>query len=146
MLGKTFLTEDEIKRLRKKGLLEDTAEDLIKEAWRFGVYSGRLTAKAPEDVKIGEFLRYMGGTLPALSFEEKMGLEHAKAHIAEHIRGLGNTMSKDAHTVLIEGNTKQRRTQMLKIRGAIAEGISERKTVKDIAESLKILIKDAVSA
>jgi hypothetical protein len=140
VLGKNYLTEAEIKRLRKNGLLTDVAGDLLREAYQFGVYSGRVPGKAPEDVKVGEFLRYMGGTLPALTFEERQTIDHAKNHIATHIRGLGNSFSKKVQSVLIDGDKKVRRTKILQIRGGVSEGISRRKTFKEIAQNLKSMV------
>ncbi len=140
VLGKDYLSDTEIKRLKKKGLLRDVADDLIKEAYRFGVYSGRLPSKAPEEMKVGEFLRFMGGTNPALTFEERQIMDHAKNHIATHIRGLGNTFSKKVQAVLIDGDKRLRRTKMLQIRGIVSEGLSHRKTVKEITQNLKSLV------
>lgn len=142
VLGKGYLTQTEVRRLRQQGLLTSASEDLVQEAYMFGVYSGRLPAKAPEDIKLGEFVRFMGGTLPALSFEEKKAVEHAKRNLAVYIRGLGNAMSKKGHQILIDGDSKLRRTRMMQIRKVGSEGIDQRKTVRRIAQQLKELTQD----
>lgn len=142
VLGREYLTDAEVRRLRQQGLLQDVAEDLVEEAYRFGVLSGRLPGKAPEDIKLGEFIRFMGGTLPALTFEEKQAIDHAKRNIAVYVRGLGNTLAKKGHQVLVDADAKLRRRRMLQIRQLVSEGMDQRKTIKEVAQSLKDLTKD----
>lgn len=144
--GPESLTDDEIKELIERGLLDtnDLNHGLIKDAYYISRVRNGLDFKERPKVDIKQFREQMNRNGPNLSSREQYAIIHTK-------RSAGNYLTKlrDSALSSIEGEMRawnyDERNRLLTevIRPTIEEGIAEAKTtVNEVASRLRERTKD----
>lgn len=110
-VGVDILSDDDLQLLSKYGVDPVTLSSIssVEEAYRFGMLSEVLSNERVKRMTYDELKKFIseGKYLPYTS-QEKATLKHLKQSTYSHIKGLGNKISQDARTVIIEADQRRR--------------------------------------
>ncbi len=139
--GPRALPESMATRLRDLGLYVPdrvTATD----AYLYGRLLQQLNTPQAAQMSFNDFQSYVRANPMQLSPIEEHAVSLAASRGAQYVVGLGNTVAQDTGRVAVEADGQLRRIMKEAIRDTVAQGIAERKTVKDIKSNLGHLTGD----
>lgn len=136
-LGPDVLSDQDKAVLRSHGLEIEDPEDYVELAFKFGLISQSLSTSTVKNMKWDDFKKFIkeGKYLP-LTGKEKETVKVLKTRTYSHIKGLGNKVSSELQSQIVEVSNIQRiKTESL-IKKELSEGVANRKSVSQIVSNL----------
>jgi len=127
-LGPRVLSHIEIKQLRDAGLLRGGVRNLIADPNKIGRILSLIPVEARAGLTMKQAEKFVKKLLPQTEVE-KRSIEYAQDHAGEYIRGLKDSMIKDARTV-ITGEALQA------VRESVTQAVVERETSSQLKTRL----------
>ena len=136
-LGSEFVPEIMVDVLKKFGITKRNVTSLPAYAYHYGILSMVLGDSKVKKYNFDNLKKYLtsGKWLPLTQWE-KDSLALIEDRLTSGIKGLGNKVSSDLKTILIEGNLKQRKQYEKTIREKAKKVFSERGSVKELVSEL----------
>lgn len=109
----------------------------LNNAFKFGVLAESLGDSVTKNMSYNDFKTYIkrGNFIP-LTKQEEYALDFVKKRAYSDIKGLGNKIGKDVHTILIEADNKKRQKYEDIIKTESIKAIEERKSLNEIVSAL----------
>ncbi len=138
-VGTSALSSDEIKLLKKSGI--DIAklpkEAKVAEAFKFGVLVEALGDERAKEMSYKQFKTFLqSGSFIPISEHEKLAIKQLEYQSYNDIKGLGNKISKDFKSIIVEYDQKQRLEYEKVIKEEATEAILHRKSVSHLASQI----------
>jgi hypothetical protein len=142
-INSELLPKDIISDLISKGFDLNTINKFPQLAFQFGMLSVYLGENKSKQINF-ETLKKMikVNKIKPLSQEEKFAVEIVEHRAVEGITGLGNKMSSNLRTVIIEGDLKKRKDYERLIKDKAKEAIINRESKKWLASQIGEISKD----
>jgi hypothetical protein len=137
ILGPDAVSEEEYRRVKSAGFLG--RRKLKIDAATVAHILGALTM----DTEGEEIAKALPTKTPDLSLVEREAISIAKERIGTLIRGLGDKLANTTRQAITEAEGKARMRQLTKVRREVAEGISSRRSIPEVAARLAAATKDA---
>ena len=141
--GTNFVPKDVLKDLKKWGIKEVVVKSYPEYAFHFGLLSIALKHKGAKKINFKQLKKFIssGEWLPLTKWE-RYGLSLIENRLVDNITGLGNKVSSDFKTILIEADLKQRKQFEKIIRGEAKDVFTSRGGVKKLVSQLGHKTKD----
>lgn len=138
-VGKDILSENDRNTLKSIGFKESDLPDKSKleESFRFGMLAYAVGDDKVKKMSYNQFKKFLAEQqfLP-LSEVEHYALRSIKVQAYGDIKGLGNRISRDLTTTIIEADKKQRSKYEAIIKQESERAISNRQTLKQLSSEL----------
>src|ERR1700748_1905844 len=138
-VGSDILSSSDFDKLKEFGIDVDklSKTGIVDNAFKFGVLSTSLEEAKLKKLSYDQFLKFMkeGKGIP-LSKEERFALNNVKQRTYSDIKGLGNKISKDFQTILIESSQTQRKKYEKIIQETSARNIIDRGSISNMVSEL----------
>lgn len=138
-IGTDVLTDNDKAILKNNGidLKKFPKISTVEKAFKWGMLSDAIGKARSKIMSYPQFQKYLkeGKFLP-LTEREKEALNYSKLKTYNHVRGLGNKVSKDLSIALIEVDKNQRIRLEKLIKREVTEAILDRKSSGELASIL----------
>jgi hypothetical protein len=142
-LGSQYVPPDVMKQLKKLGFTEKKILSYPDLAFHFGMLSAYLKE---DEVKKFDFYKLkqavMANKYVPLTESEKFSVSMAEQRAVEGITGLGNRISSNIRSLIIEASQKEKRLLEKLVGKKAKQAIAQRQTKKQFASKLSELSKD----
>lgn len=149
-LGPTAVSEEDLKRLTKAGLVKlpsathrERTMVTMAAAHELGVLAARVGEKGIEKLTNKEFWDYIEHAPPKLTPHEREAILAARDKVGRCITGLSDKMLGELDRAAHDEDAKMRRGLLTTVRREIAEGLLRKRSVQEIAAALRKKTKDA---
>lgn len=159
VLGPDVLPNDVLNRLTERGIVPEdlktiftpSAADKPPQAMRFidttYLYGNQLgqgleQRRAMQKMNLDQVHSHIGEVNPTLSPVEKQAVEWARHSAGQHIRGMGDRVSLETGTVIMDADAEQRRRYLGVVREELEEGIDKRKEWRKLGSEIGHRTKD----
>jgi len=134
-LGERALTKDEIKLLKRAGLLRSSVKNMIGDPYVLGKIVAITDRKRGRELDYKTVLKLVEKNAKPMTQVERLAIDYAKDHAGQYIQGIGDAMAKDAAGIVA-------RRQMEAIRTEVVSAIEERKTTSELKTALFDAVDD----
>lgn len=138
-VGSNVLSSSDFDVLKEHGVDIDklSKTGVVDNAFKFGVLSTSLEEAKLKKLSYDQFLKFLkeGKGIP-LSKEERFALNNVKQRSYSDIKGLGNKISKDFQTLLIENSQTQRKKYEKIIQDTAAKNVIDRESISNMVSEL----------
>lgn len=138
-----IIPDDDVKRLKKMGLIDLMPKSLAEDAFMFGFLADALSESKAKKMSYDGFKQWLKFQKPALSHEEMAAVKHIRRSLATHVRGIGGKMDKGTHEVLVEADQDLRRRLAATVKRELIRGIEKRKSIAEIVNKLRKSTKES---
>jgi len=130
-LGKRALTEAEIERLKRKGLLRGTTRHLTADAYTLGKVVALVERGRTRGLSFEDTLKITKKMTPRTGVEKK-AIEFATDHAGVYIKGLKDSMVRDTRALAARGSGAALRA----VREDVSEALANRETISELKTTL----------
>jgi len=131
-LGPRALTNDEMETLRRAGVLKAGTRNMVADPAAFGRLTAMLPLSATARITYEDLKRMVREGAVAQTGVETAAIEYAQEHAGEYIRGLRDSMVRDARA----GRSRAAISAQRAVQEGVKTAIAKRQTVSELKTAL----------